>query len=431
MSLAFRQKRLLNILQKQNALKLSFQTQRSRPTTQQISTQCPPVGENSPTTDYLSSVSTGPDGKTGLEAPSDCHGGASEETCSSQSTSSHGDENLLDSSDSTHITLDIESPAGPTSTKTSGHQPLLLSSSPRAASSEKEKQRSEVTGTTVAASCNPQTCFLKDCSTAQLQFLSNLTDNHQIIQMPQAMPTVVPISAGNIPPSSWSAYQPMSSVQTLSRITINSGKLNTEKRLPGTKKVYNQTGEDFQGSVSRQNVHVITKIQSNMSGTCSTEHRECGTAHCVPHVTSSGTAFTVDSHSKTKASANDCLSPHEESVGDSRQLVSLIQHGVIKPGHNVLQLTLKGFTHRASLEPDGSIIDTKGQHFLSPAQWIVSFLGPNIPVSSTFAWKKVKYRSKSLSAYSVSSEATALQQASGAGGTPAEEPRRQGPSPAI
>uniref|UniRef100_A0A8C9TIB5 RAMA domain-containing protein n=1 Tax=Scleropages formosus TaxID=113540 RepID=A0A8C9TIB5_SCLFO len=88
-----------------------------------------------------------------------------------------------------------------------------------------------------------------------------------------------------------------------------------------------------------------------------------------------------------------------DTVKDSEWLIGLIQQGIIKPGNNVFQLKLKGFCHTASLQHNGSLKDVRGQVYVSPQAWVQSLSGTNIPDSPTFAWKKVMYRSKSLSRY--------------------------------
>ncbi|XP_048856050.1 uncharacterized protein LOC125723464 isoform X5 [Brienomyrus brachyistius] len=81
------------------------------------------------------------------------------------------------------------------------------------------------------------------------------------------------------------------------------------------------------------------------------------------------------------------------------ELAYLIKQGTIKPGENVFRLKLKGNCHTASLQENGSIKDTGGQVYISPEQWIGSVLGPSVPMSPTYAWKKVTYRSKPLLGY--------------------------------
>ncbi|KAJ8405665.1 hypothetical protein AAFF_G00316450 [Aldrovandia affinis] len=471
-SLASRQKRLLNILQKQNVLKLNVQTQRSRLPAWQSSTQCTLAGEKKSETGILCRINIDPYRITEQEAPLSCHGAVSEETFSSQSISSLGDGSVLhDSSDSTHITSDTESvepetgvdalrytevgmsceniadnvphiecempetvvcfapheiPTGPVQTKMSGDHSLLFSSQ-QATGSGNDKQRSEVKGTNVLDSCSPQTGFLTVCSNTFA--ISSFTDNHQISQMPQTRPTALPPSTVNILPPSRPLYQPKNSCQPQGWIMTNPVALNAHETLESTNKCGFRTGDNLQGRVSPCKMQVSPKVQSNMSDTCSTTNGDWP-VRCVIDMTS-GTTLGVDNQrSALKAAVSTALPQHRDSVDDNRQLIRLIQCGVIKPGDNVLQLTLKGSTYRASLQPDGSIKDTKGQLFLSPEQWIVSFLGPNIPVNSTFAWKTVMYRSKSLSRYLVISDqaakdSVALQQAFVPNVTPAETPSKE------
>ncbi|XP_051785460.1 ankyrin repeat domain-containing protein 31-like isoform X1 [Erpetoichthys calabaricus] len=80
-------------------------------------------------------------------------------------------------------------------------------------------------------------------------------------------------------------------------------------------------------------------------------------------------------------------------------LIGLIKKHVIKPGKDVLQMTLQDTCYKATLMYNGSIRFQNSQVFFSPLQWTQSLLGPNSPVTSTFAWSKVKYKDKELICY--------------------------------
>ncbi|KAM7416996.1 hypothetical protein PAMA_018871 [Pampus argenteus] len=75
---------------------------------------------------------------------------------------------------------------------------------------------------------------------------------------------------------------------------------------------------------------------------------------------------------------------------NSRHLPELIQKGLIPCG-SVLQLLLKGQRHLAHVLEDGSIKDSKGKLHLAPEHWVKSIFGNYIPVSSTYAWDKIKH----------------------------------------
>ncbi|XP_023692275.2 uncharacterized protein [Paramormyrops kingsleyae] len=143
--------------------------------------------------------------------------------------------------------------------------------------------------------------------------------------------------------------------------------------------------------------------------------------------TDSGTFFdgfvNVDNQADMPPSFTVQASPvavhteHIESqiVKAPSELAHLIKRGTIKPGENVFRLKLKGNCHIASLQENGSIKDTGGQVYISPEQWIGSVLGPSVPMSPTYAWKKVTYRSKPLLEYikkagPVADDSTASQQ---------------------
>ncbi|KAJ7993746.1 hypothetical protein DPEC_G00257880 [Dallia pectoralis] len=105
---------------------------------------------------------------------------------------------------------------------------------------------------------------------------------------------------------------------------------------------------------------------------------------------------------------------------ESRKMTSLIQAGIMTPGEDPLQLVWKGSVHQACLLPDGSIRDTEtGRVFPAPEHWVAAILGNNIPVSSTYAWDKVKYRNQPLSGYLLAKASTATASQMPARGTPA------------
>ncbi|XP_038560487.1 ankyrin repeat domain-containing protein 31-like isoform X3 [Micropterus salmoides] len=92
------------------------------------------------------------------------------------------------------------------------------------------------------------------------------------------------------------------------------------------------------------------------------------------------------------------------AADNSRHLSKLIQRGIM-PSGSALQLLLKGHWHLAHVLSDGSIKDSKGKFHLAPEDWLESVLGNNIPVSSEYAWDKVRYRDKPLSNYILDMEA--------------------------
>ncbi|XP_041925490.1 ankyrin repeat domain-containing protein 31 isoform X2 [Alosa sapidissima] len=96
----------------------------------------------------------------------------------------------------------------------------------------------------------------------------------------------------------------------------------------------------------------------------------------------------------------------------TNQLASLIRQGILTPAENALEFKLKGSCHQASLLQGGSIRDIHGKDFVTPEQWVESILGNNIPVSSAYAWEKITFRSRSLSAYVTVDDAGSAQAAS-------------------
>ncbi|XP_061117599.1 ankyrin repeat domain-containing protein 31-like isoform X1 [Conger conger] len=458
MSLASRQKCLLRSLQKQNSLKLSVQTQSCSLLSPRPSTQLPPAGENQPGADTVPVTYIGPYRTTqqepplscdsveaplsprgvevplsplgievplnsrgvevplnsrgvevplksqgeevplssrGIEAPLSSRGAISEETPSSHSLSSLGDSAILrDSSESTHITSDTESgepepnvdALGSCSevavhrentpcadivlhlksgrSETGPVQPTISAnqspSSQQTAGARSDQQRSDSIGENVHWS--PQVGVLIVSNNTAYIVSSSLTDKQHTSQTHQTRPSVTPLA-----PSS-SFLQGVNSGQPPDWVTAKQNALSVNETLAA-----------------------VTACQ-------------------VPDKTSLGEAL---SHGVQKSSCEAAVSKTLPQYGDTtvsnRQLISLIQCGVIKPGDQVLQLTLKGCTYRASLLPDGSIKDMKGQFFLSPEEWVMSLLGPNIPITSAFAWKKVTYRSKSLLMYLESPDLAASQ----------------------
>ncbi|XP_056888427.1 ankyrin repeat domain-containing protein 31-like isoform X3 [Takifugu flavidus] len=92
------------------------------------------------------------------------------------------------------------------------------------------------------------------------------------------------------------------------------------------------------------------------------------------------------------------------SAGDSsRHLSELIQRGLMAPG-SVLQLQFKSHWHKAHVQANGRIKDSKGRVHVAPEHWLESILGKNIPVSSAYAWDKVMFRDKPLSHYLLNTE---------------------------
>lgn len=54
--------------------------------------------------------------------------------------------------------------------------------------------------------------------------------------------------------------------------------------------------------------------------------------------------------------------------------------------------SLQAQWHVALVQGNGSIKDSKGKLHLAPKHWLESILGNNIPVSSVYAWDKVRHR---------------------------------------
>lgn len=103
------------------------------------------------------------------------------------------------------------------------------------------------------------------------------------------------------------------------------------------------------------------------------------------------------------------------SAGDSsRHLSELIQRGLMAPGSVLLLqfkvrksllcnccrslnsvwqqppiFLLQSHWHKAHVQANGRIKDSKGRVHVAPEHWLESILGKNIPVSSVYAWDKV------------------------------------------
>ncbi|XP_062373246.1 ankyrin repeat domain-containing protein 31-like [Sardina pilchardus] len=101
----------------------------------------------------------------------------------------------------------------------------------------------------------------------------------------------------------------------------------------------------------------------------------------------------------SEAQGSSASKGNEGSAKQTNQLASLMRQGILTPAQNALEFKLKGSCHQASLLPGGFIRDGNGKDFVTPEQWVDSILGNNIPVSSTYAWEKITFRSRSLSAY--------------------------------
>ncbi|XP_015704291.1 ankyrin repeat domain-containing protein 31 isoform X3 [Coturnix japonica] len=79
------------------------------------------------------------------------------------------------------------------------------------------------------------------------------------------------------------------------------------------------------------------------------------------------------------------------------QLIDLLELGRIKPGENVLEFTLMGFTCKATLLTNGQIKTSENKIFQNPVQWVKDLLGSDIYVTWKYAWNKVAYRGTQLS----------------------------------
>lgn len=54
-------------------------------------------------------------------------------------------------------------------------------------------------------------------------------------------------------------------------------------------------------------------------------------------------------------------------------------------------MVLQGHQQFAHVQGDGSIKDSKGKLHQVPEHWLESIIGNNIPVSSAYAWDKVRH----------------------------------------
>ncbi|XP_053154636.1 ankyrin repeat domain-containing protein 31 isoform X2 [Hemicordylus capensis] len=73
------------------------------------------------------------------------------------------------------------------------------------------------------------------------------------------------------------------------------------------------------------------------------------------------------------------------------QLQDLLEVGKIKPGDDVLEFTLQGSKHKASLLQNGKVKTGNNLVFQNPVQWIKALLGNDISVSWKYVWNKVTY----------------------------------------
>ncbi|XP_038659828.1 ankyrin repeat domain-containing protein 31-like [Scyliorhinus canicula] len=94
--------------------------------------------------------------------------------------------------------------------------------------------------------------------------------------------------------------------------------------------------------------------------------------------------------------------PEDKGSGQRKllHLIDLINHGLIQPGKDVLQVKLQGTCYKAELLASGLIRSKEGVIHRNLVHWIKVLLGDQIPVSRKFAWSKVTYRNKELSEYS-------------------------------
>ncbi|NXB75464.1 ANR31 protein, partial [Donacobius atricapilla] len=81
------------------------------------------------------------------------------------------------------------------------------------------------------------------------------------------------------------------------------------------------------------------------------------------------------------------------------QLIDLLELGRIKPGENVLEFKLQGFSHKATLLKNGKIKTSKGQILQNPIQWVKDLLGGDISVTWKYVWNKVTYLGTELSKF--------------------------------
>ncbi|XP_069793479.1 ankyrin repeat domain-containing protein 31-like isoform X2 [Narcine bancroftii] len=80
-------------------------------------------------------------------------------------------------------------------------------------------------------------------------------------------------------------------------------------------------------------------------------------------------------------------------------LIDLIKEGLIQPGEGVLDLKLQGTYYKAELLTTGMIRGEDRTLYRSPVHWIKELLGDKIPISRRFAWSKVMYKGKELLTY--------------------------------
>ncbi|XP_062905814.1 ankyrin repeat domain-containing protein 31-like [Mobula hypostoma] len=99
---------------------------------------------------------------------------------------------------------------------------------------------------------------------------------------------------------------------------------------------------------------------------------------------------------------NSKFLPVDGGTGQRRllNLIDLIKQGLIQPGEDTLDLKLQGVCHKAELQASGMIRGKDGTIYRSPVHWIKELLGDKIPVSRKFAWNKVMYKGKELLKYS-------------------------------
>ncbi|NWH62411.1 ANR31 protein, partial [Geococcyx californianus] len=81
------------------------------------------------------------------------------------------------------------------------------------------------------------------------------------------------------------------------------------------------------------------------------------------------------------------------------QLIDLLELGRIKPGEDVLEFKLQGFSHKATLLKNGKIRTRKREILQNPVHWIKDLLGSDINVTWKYVWNKVTYLGTQLSKF--------------------------------
>ncbi|XP_032874536.1 ankyrin repeat domain-containing protein 31 [Amblyraja radiata] len=146
-------------------------------------------------------------------------------------------------------------------------------------------------------------------------------------------------------------------------------------------------------SVNSQNIVKVNVSQPDNRGTLLVNNRQ---------VTSNNQVHSLANASGLSGRELNIQSlPVDRGTGQRKllHLIDLIKHGLIQPGDDVLDLKLLGVCYKADLLDTGIIRDKDRKLYRNPVHWIKELLEEGMPVSRSFAWSKVTYKGKELDKY--------------------------------